>query len=67
VAPGEDGPVNLRGIPPGSYKLFAWEELEPNAYLNADYLHGYEDWGVPVKIASGENAPVAVRVIPRNY
>ena len=38
AASGEDGQAILRGIPPGSYKLFAWEDLEPNAYLNADYL-----------------------------
>lgn len=62
---GDDGQASLRGIPPGSYKLLAWEELEPNAYLNPDYLRGYEDLGVPVKIASGDNKPVSVRVIPR--
>jgi hypothetical protein len=55
----------LRGIPPGSYKLFAWEELEPNAYLNSEYLRLYEQMGIPVTITSGDNAAVSARVIPK--
>jgi len=62
---GEDGQATLRGIPPGSYKLFAWEHLETNAYLNSDYLQAYENFGVPVNIASGDNLPVSVRLIPK--
>jgi hypothetical protein len=61
---GQDGRAMLRGIPPGNYKLFAWERVEPYAYLNANFLRAYEDFGVPVRIASGDNPPVAVRLIP---
>jgi hypothetical protein len=62
---GEDGQAIVRGIPPGSYKLFAWENLEANAYLNSDYLQTYEAFGVPVNIASGDNPPVSARLIPK--
>jgi hypothetical protein len=62
---GEDGRAILRGIPPGSYKLFAWEHLEANAYLNPDYMQTYETFGTPVNIASGDNSPVSVRLIPK--
>jgi hypothetical protein len=62
---GEDGQAILRGIPPGRYKLFAWEELEENAYLNSDYLRGYETLGIPVTISSGDNVAVSARVIPK--
>jgi Carboxypeptidase regulatory-like domain len=62
---GEDGLASIRGIPPGTYKLFAWEHLEPNAYLNSDYLQAYEAFGVPVNIASGDNPAVSVRLIPK--
>jgi hypothetical protein len=55
----------FRGVPPGSYRLFAWEGQEPNAYLNADYLEAYEAFGVPVNIASGDNPPVSPRLIPK--
>ena len=62
---GEDGQAILRGIPPGDYKLFAWEELEENAYLNSDYLRAYESLGIPVSIVAGDNPAVPVRVIPK--
>jgi hypothetical protein len=65
AASGGDGLASLRGIPPGSYTLFAWEDLEPNAYLNSDYLQAYEAFGVQVKIASGDNPPVSARLIPK--
>jgi hypothetical protein len=62
---GEDGQASLRGIPPGNYKLFAWEDLEPNAYLNSGFLDRYESSGFPVKIATGDNSPISVRTIPK--
>ena len=65
VTSGEDGQAIVRGIAPGSYKLFAWERLEPNAYLNSDYMRSYEASGVPVNIASGDNRPVSIRMIPK--
>jgi hypothetical protein len=61
----DDGVATIHGIPPGDYKLFAWERLEPNAYLNSDYMLLYESFGVPVNIKSGKNSPVAARLIPK--
>ena len=46
------------GIPPRRSKLFAWEHVEANAYLNPDYLQAYEAFGVPVNIGSGDNPRV---------
>jgi hypothetical protein len=65
VTSGENGQALLRGIPPGSYKLFAWESREPNSHLNADYLAAYESFGAPVRIASGNNPPASARLIPK--
>jgi hypothetical protein len=67
VSSDEAGRAMIRGIPPGEYKLFAWEVFEPNAYLNKDYMRGYEDLGFPVRVKSGEGAEVAVRTIPPEY
>jgi protocatechuate 3,4-dioxygenase beta subunit len=65
AASGEDGHASFRGISPGSYQLFAWEDLEANAYLNSEYLQAYEAFGVSVKIASGDNPPVSARLITK--
>lgn len=62
---GEDGRAILRGIPPGRYKLFAWEKLEANGYLNPVYLQAYEDFGIPVNVTKGDNPPVSARLIPK--
>jgi hypothetical protein len=63
----DEGRVHFQGIPPGSYKLFAWESIEPNAYLNIDYIHNYEDLGTPVRITSGDNKPISLRLIPKEF
>lgn len=62
---GDDGQIILRGIPPGSYKAFAWEELQPNAYLNSIFVEPYEGFGLPVKIESGGNMDLSIRLIPK--
>jgi hypothetical protein len=58
-----NGGFNIRGIPPGDYKLFAWENLEPNAFLNADFMRDYEAQGLPIRVISGRNASIQARVI----
>lgn len=62
---GEDGTFSLRGIAPGEYKLFAWDSIESNAELNAEYMRAYENLGTPVRIAPGENPTVPLRLIRR--
>jgi Carboxypeptidase regulatory-like domain len=59
-----EGTFTIRGIPPGEYKLFAWQSIEPNAYLNEDFMLIYEDLGLPVRVASGEKKQMQVRAIP---
>jgi len=60
---GQDGLVTMRGIPPGGYKLFAWETIEPNAYRNQDYMRTYDSLGLSILIGPGENRAVEARVI----
>src|SRR5262249_40019797 len=61
---GEDGRYTLRGIPPGDYKLFAWQRIEPNAYMNPNYLVGFEPLGTPLTIQPNSAGNVSVRLIP---
>jgi len=58
-----DGRFDIHGIPPGDYTLFAWEYLEPNAYLNAAALAPYESMGAPVRIAPSTGYSVRLNVI----
>ena len=44
----------------GQYKLFAWEEVENTAWLNADFMRGSEERGTPVQIKEGETVTVTL-------
>jgi hypothetical protein len=59
-----DGHFTLRGIPPGDYKLFAWQNIEPNGYLNDVYMTGFEPLGVQMTIAPNTVGNISVRLIP---
>lgn len=48
------GRTTLSNIAPGAYTLFAWQDIEPDAWQNADALRPFEDRGVTVYV--GENA-----------
>jgi hypothetical protein len=60
----QSGEFLIRGIPPGAYKAFAWERVEPNAYLNSDFLLDYEELGAPVSVGAGAKLSVPLRSIP---
>lgn len=58
-----DGKFTIRGIVPGDYRLFGWDNLEPNAYLNVDYVKSYQDLGMPVHLEPNQSGAVSLRLI----
>jgi hypothetical protein len=50
-------------IPPGEYKMFAWDSIPPNAELNPEFLARFENRGVPVTIRRGESLTVQLPLI----
>jgi hypothetical protein len=59
-----EGHFMLRGIPPGDYKMFAWQAIEPNAYLNDNYMRGYEPLGTPMRVTPNAVGTTSIRIIP---
>jgi len=59
----ESGQFALNNIAPGRYKLFAWEGVFANAWLNPSFLSRYEDQGVPITIVTGKNSSARPAVI----
>jgi hypothetical protein len=57
------GEFKLQGIVPGNYKLFAWQEVENGAWLNAEFLRAYENKGRPVVIAEDSAESIDLRAI----
>lgn len=57
------GRFDLRGIPPGNYKLFSWEEVEPGAWEDPDFLRPFETKGETAVIKEGEQQTVNLTAI----
>lgn len=64
VSSDQNGQFTMRGIPPGEYKLFAWEEVELGAYQDASFLRSYEEWGEPARLQEGTQLSVQLQLIP---
>ncbi|MFB3922957.1 MAG: carboxypeptidase regulatory-like domain-containing protein [Terriglobia bacterium] len=58
------GRFQVRGIVPGDYRLFAWEELEPGAYQDPEFLKRFEDQGEPVRIEENGRVTAQLKLIP---
>jgi hypothetical protein len=54
-------------LPPGDYKVFAWEFTEEGSWLDADFMRLYESKGVPVHIEQGSREKLEIRPIPPWY
>ena len=60
----QHGRFTLRGIPPGEYKLFTWEEVELGVYHDRDFLLLYENFGQPVRLHEADRVAVQLDLPP---
>jgi Carboxypeptidase regulatory-like domain len=60
----QSGHFRLRGLPPGSYTLYAWESVDGEAYTNAEFLRSYEGQGKALRVGEGDHATAQLKVIP---
>ncbi|HET9132297.1 MAG TPA: carboxypeptidase-like regulatory domain-containing protein, partial [Terriglobia bacterium] len=58
------GHFQFRGLPPGDYKIFAWEDADKDAIMDLDFVRGYEEKGTRLEIADGEKKSIELNVIP---
>jgi hypothetical protein len=57
------GAFSLPGVAPGTYKLFAWEALEDNAYFDPDLMRSIEALGKAVSVGENDELSIEVKVI----
>jgi hypothetical protein len=62
----QNGRFTLRTIAPGDYKIFAWEDAEPGAYNDPEFLRNYEAAATPAKVSESESLSVVVKVLAAN-
>ena len=60
----QSGRFTLKGIAPGDYKLFAWEQIEAGAYQDPDFLKPFENRGESINIREGSRETRQLKAIP---
>jgi hypothetical protein len=58
---GDDGKFAFHDLAPGDYLVFAWEDVEEGAPLDADFRKSFEPKAVPVHIEAGKQESVKVK------
>jgi protocatechuate 3,4-dioxygenase beta subunit len=57
------GHFELRGIEPGDYMLFSWDEVEDGAWEDADFLKPFEEKGQKVAVQEGDSKGINLTTI----
>jgi hypothetical protein len=57
------GRFSLLGLPPGDFKLFAWEHRQGTNYTDPDFLEAFESRGTTVHIEERQPQTVQLEVI----
>jgi Carboxypeptidase regulatory-like domain len=58
------GRFTIRGLAPGSYSLYAWQDVDESLYRDAEFLRSQEANGVPMKIEEGSHQTVELKLSP---
>ena len=56
------GRYEFQNVPPGNYKLFAWQRVEPGAWQDPDFMRPFESHAVPVRVDEGGRVLAEVTV-----
>jgi len=64
VSTDNTGRFRMQAVTPGEYKLFAWENVEPDAWQDASFIATYENAGRPIHIYEGTSESLQLPVIP---
>jgi hypothetical protein len=58
------GHFDFRGLPPGEYKLFSWEEVEDGAWQDPEFLKPVENKGEKIDLHESDQKTVNLTTIP---
>lgn len=59
----QNGRFTIRGVAPGTYTLYAWQDLEGEPYLKEDFLKSQEPNGKSVRAERDNDPPVLLRAV----
>jgi hypothetical protein len=58
------GRFHVEGVPPGDYRVFAWEDVELGSWQDPEFIRQFEDRGKSMQINEGSTSNIELRVIP---
>jgi protocatechuate 3,4-dioxygenase beta subunit len=61
-----DGGFTIKGLAPGKYRVFAWEEIEQGAFLDPDYMHPFESLGTQISVDDSDKKTVNLQEISKD-
>lgn len=59
----QTGAFQIKAIPPGEYLLLSWEDVEPGAWQDPEFVKPYETQAIKLKLAESANENVQSKVI----
>jgi hypothetical protein len=60
----QNGHFAMKGVRPGKYTIYAWEDIEPGAYQDPDFVKPHESAGAKVSIDQGAHETVQLKAVP---
>jgi hypothetical protein len=61
----QNGNIRMRGVVPGEYSVFAWEDIEPGAGDDEEFRKPFDSKGTKVKLSEGSKENLTLTVITR--
>jgi hypothetical protein len=58
-----NGKFEFRGVAPGEYTLFSWDNVEEHAWDDPEFLKPFKSQGVSVRVTEGETRTADLTVI----
>lgn len=59
----ESGKFEFQGVAEGNFKVYAWEEVEPSAWQNEEFLRSFESRGKAIRMDEASRQEIEVFVI----
>lgn len=60
----QNGHFTIKGVRPGEYKAYAWEDIEQGAHQDPDFMKPHESAGEAVSVKESSHETVQLKLIP---
>lgn len=64
IATDQNGAFSFKGITPDDYKLLAWEDIEPSAFQDPEFVKPFESKAQALSLKESDRKTASMKVIP---